>query len=125
MFALKTGLAPHQEGGAFGGRIRLGDFLRAAGITAGSFGFLGATSRLGIAGLGVAGLQGMGQLELFLACFGIGEITRGALAVDGRPVVLTSPTDAVRADIGIGLVPEDRKTEALFLTRLSSLITSG
>jgi len=65
--------------------------------------------------LGIAGLQGMGQLELFLACFGIGETTRGNLAVDGRPVVLTSPVDAVRADIGISLVPEDRKTEALFL----------
>jgi ribose transport system ATP-binding protein len=65
--------------------------------------------------LGIAGLQGMGQLELFLACFGIGETTRGNLAVDGQPVVLTSPVDAVRADIGISLVPEDRKTEALFL----------
>lgn len=65
--------------------------------------------------LGVAGLQGMGQLELFLACFGMVEITAGRIAVDGRPVVLTSPVDAVRADIGISLVPEDRKTEALFL----------
>jgi ribose transport system ATP-binding protein len=65
--------------------------------------------------LGVAGLQGMGQLELFLACFGMVEITCGRIAVDGRPVVLTSPADAVRADIGISLVPEDRKTEALFL----------
>jgi ribose transport system ATP-binding protein len=30
-------------------------------------------------------------------------------------VVIASPTDAVRANIGISLVPEDRKTEALFL----------
>jgi ribose transport system ATP-binding protein len=65
--------------------------------------------------LGVAGLQGMGQLELFLACFGMIETTRGRIAVDGRPVAITSPVDAVRADIGISLVPEDRKTEALFL----------
>ncbi len=65
--------------------------------------------------LGIAGLQGMGQLELFLSCFGVGEITGGQLAVDGRPVVIASPVDAVRADIGISLVPEDRKTEALFL----------
>jgi ribose transport system ATP-binding protein len=65
--------------------------------------------------LGVAGLQGMGQLELFLSCFGVGEITGGQVAVDGRPVVIASPVDAVRADIGISLVPEDRKTEALFL----------
>ncbi len=65
--------------------------------------------------LGVAGLQGMGQLELFLACFGMAEVTGGEIAVDGHPVALTSPVDAVRSDIGISLLPEDRKTEALFL----------
>jgi ribose transport system ATP-binding protein len=65
--------------------------------------------------LGIAGLQGMGQLDLFLSCFGMTEITDGSIAVDGREVSITSPTDAVRADIGISLVPEDRKTEALFL----------
>ena len=64
--------------------------------------------------LGVAGLQGMGQLDLFLACFGMTEISAGTIAVDGRPVAITSPADAVRANIGISLVPEDRKTEALF-----------
>ncbi len=65
--------------------------------------------------LGVAGLQGMGQLELFLACFGMVERRAGTLAVDDQPVSLLSPADAVRAEIGISLVPEDRKTEALFL----------
>jgi ribose transport system ATP-binding protein len=65
--------------------------------------------------LGVAGLQGMGQLELFLACFGMIELDRGQLAVDGKPVSIVTPSDAVRAEIGISLVPEDRKSEALFL----------
>ena len=65
--------------------------------------------------LGVAGLQGMGQLDLFLACFGMADLTAGRLRVDGEPIVITSPTDAVRANIGISLVPEDRKTEALSL----------
>jgi len=64
--------------------------------------------------LGIAGLQGMGQLELFSALFGM-EMSRGEIRVDGRPVTLTSPRDAVDARIGISLVPEDRKTEALFL----------
>ncbi|MEZ2410131.1 sugar ABC transporter ATP-binding protein [Bosea sp. RCC_152_1] len=64
--------------------------------------------------LGVAGLQGMGQLELFSALFGTAE-SRGEIRIDGRPVSLTSPRDALDARIGIGLVPEDRKTEALFL----------
>jgi ribose transport system ATP-binding protein len=65
--------------------------------------------------LGVAGLQGMGQLDLFLAAFGIAELTGGRFSVDGRPVAIASPRDAIDARIGISLVPEDRKTEALFL----------
>ncbi|MEZ0167324.1 sugar ABC transporter ATP-binding protein [Microvirga sp. TS319] len=65
--------------------------------------------------LGVAGLQGMGQLDFFLACFGMADLSGGTLRVDAKPIVLTSPADAVKANIGISLVPEDRKTEALFL----------
>jgi ribose transport system ATP-binding protein len=65
--------------------------------------------------LGIAGLQGMGQLELFLACFGMTRLQSGSIEVDGKPILLASPRDAVRANIGISLVPEDRKTEALFL----------
>ncbi len=68
--------------------------------------------------LGIAGLQGMGQQELFLACFGMAPLAAGRLLVDGRAVVLASPRDAIRSRIGISLVPEDRKTEGLFL-RLS------
>jgi len=64
--------------------------------------------------LGVAGLQGMGQLELFNALFGMEEST-GEIRVEGKPVTFTSPRDACDARIGISLVPEDRKTEALFL----------
>ncbi len=65
--------------------------------------------------LGVAGLQGMGQLDLFLSCFGMTDIRAGEIRVDGRLVTITSPVDAIRPNIGIGLLPEDRKTEALFL----------
>ncbi len=64
--------------------------------------------------LGVAALQGMGQLELFLSCFGMMELDRGRMEVDGKPVSIITPQDAIRAEIGISLVPEDRKTEALF-----------
>jgi len=64
--------------------------------------------------LGVAGLQGMGQLELFNALFGIEEST-GEILIEGKPVTFTSPRDATDVRIGISLVPEDRKTEALFL----------
>lgn len=65
--------------------------------------------------LGVAGLQGMGQLDLFLTCFGMHGLRNGTIRVDGKPIAITSPVDAIRANIGLGMVPEDRKTEALFL----------
>ena len=65
--------------------------------------------------LGISALQGMGQLDLFLAAFGMAEATSGTISVDGKPVHIGNPVDAVRADIGICLLPEDRKTEALFL----------
>ncbi len=64
--------------------------------------------------IGVAGLQGMGQLELFTALFGMEE-SKGEIRIEGKPVTFTSPRDAADARIGISLVPEDRKTEALFL----------
>lgn len=65
--------------------------------------------------LGIAGLQGMGQSELFQACFGATPLSGGVIEVGGKPVLLSSPGDAVRAGIGISMVPEDRKTEALLL----------
>ena len=65
--------------------------------------------------LGVGALQGMGQLELFLALFGMANLSAGHTEIDGRRVALASPQDAVKQHIGISLVPEDRKNEALFL----------
>jgi ribose transport system ATP-binding protein len=65
--------------------------------------------------LGVAGLQGMGQRDLFLACFGMTDVHRGQILIDGHPVTIASPTDALRPNIGVGFLPEDRKTEALFV----------
>lgn len=65
--------------------------------------------------LGVAALAGMGQRDLFLALFGMAPPEEGEIRVHGRRVTLRSPNDAVKAGIGISLVPEERKTEALFL----------
>ena len=73
--------------------------------------------------LGVAGLQGMGQLDLFQACFGLTDVRGGEIRIDGRPVVVTSPADVIRPNVAIGFVPEDRKTEGLFL-KLSGLHNS-
>jgi ribose transport system ATP-binding protein len=57
----------------------------------------------------------MGQRDLFLTLFGDIEARLGEIKVDDKPVVLRSPRDAIDARIGINLVPEERKTEGLFL----------
>ena len=63
--------------------------------------------------LGLGGLDGMGQRELFLALFGVLQPTAGEIRVGGQEMQLRSPAEAIR--YGIGMLPEDRKTEALFL----------
>ena len=63
--------------------------------------------------VGVGGLQGQGQLALFLSLFGVIRST-GRVAVRGREVRLRHPRAAL--DAGIALVPEDRATEGLCMT---------
>jgi inositol transport system ATP-binding protein len=63
--------------------------------------------------LGIAGLVGAGRTEMARAVFGADRFDSGRFLVDGRPVQIRSPKDAIRH--GIGLVPEDRKQQALFL----------
>jgi ribose transport system ATP-binding protein len=65
--------------------------------------------------IGLGGLDGQGQRELLLALFGVLHGTTGEVLVDGRPVIITGPDVAKRADIGMALIPEDRKTEGLML----------
>jgi ribose transport system ATP-binding protein len=64
---------------------------------------------------GLGGLDGMGQRELFLALFGLADIRAGSISVNGQPVTIGSPAEAISERIGISMVPEDRKTEGLFL----------
>ena len=65
--------------------------------------------------LGLGGLDGMGQRELFLTLFGLNDVSSGTISVRGQQVRLRSPADAINLHIGISMVPEDRKTEGLFL----------
>jgi ribose transport system ATP-binding protein len=65
--------------------------------------------------VGLGGLDGQGQRELLLALFGVLRGTSGELLVDGQPVHIGGPSDAKRPDIGMALIPEDRKTEGLML----------
>jgi ribose transport system ATP-binding protein len=65
--------------------------------------------------LGICGLEGQGQLELFLALYGVIR-ARGTIVVEGRARRLRSPRDALRAGLGLALVPEDRKNEGILPT---------
>lgn len=65
--------------------------------------------------LGIAGLQGMGQEALFSALFGEEHLRQGRIELDGMPLHLRSPADALDPSVAIGLVPEERKTQGLFL----------
>lgn len=63
--------------------------------------------------LGLAGLVGAGRTETARALFGADIFDSGVIAVGGREIRVRSPRDAIAS--GIGLVPEDRKQQALFL----------
>jgi inositol transport system ATP-binding protein len=63
--------------------------------------------------LGLAGLMGAGRTETARSIFGADTRQRGVISIDGNPVDIGSPVDAIRH--GVGLVPEDRKQQALFL----------
>lgn len=71
--------------------------------------------------LGVAALQGQGQLELFNAIYGAGSTTRGSIRVRGKTVHFRSPAEAINHEVGISLVPEDRKSEGV-MTAMSGLV---
>ena len=57
--------------------------------------------------LGIAGLIGSGRSELAEAICGVNPPVSGRVLLDGRPLAIASPRDAVRH--GVCLVPEDRR----------------
>jgi ABC-type sugar transport system ATPase subunit len=61
--------------------------------------------------VGLAGLVGAGRSEIAAALFGLDRAAYGVVRVDGNEVRIGNPGDAIRH--GIGLVPEDRKRQAL------------
>jgi inositol transport system ATP-binding protein len=63
--------------------------------------------------LGIAGLVGAGRTEMSRAVFGADPFDSGRIIIDNREINIRSPRDAIRH--GLGLVPEDRKQQALFL----------
>ena len=63
--------------------------------------------------LGLAGLVGAGRTELVRVLFGADTLDSGQILVEGRPVRIRSPRDAIR--LGLGFVTEDRKLQGLVL----------
>jgi ABC-type sugar transport system ATPase subunit len=64
--------------------------------------------------LGIAGLMGAGRTELVRALFGADRIEEGDLSINGKLAVVANPRQAL--DLGLGLAPEDRKTQGLILS---------
>jgi ribose transport system ATP-binding protein len=65
--------------------------------------------------VGLGGLVGAGRTELAKIIYGAAKATGGEVWLDGKRTSFHHPTDAVKA--GIGLVPEERRSEGLFLDR--------
>ena len=63
--------------------------------------------------VGLTGLVGAGRTEVARAIFGADRIDGGQIFLDGKPVTVRSPQDAIRQ--GIGLLTEDRKSQGLVL----------
>ncbi|KFU77685.1 monosaccharide ABC transporter ATP-binding protein, CUT2 family [Amycolatopsis lurida] len=63
--------------------------------------------------VGIAGLVGSGRSELLETIFGARKQDTGSVSVDGQPVRPGSVSAAVKA--GIGLAPEERKSQGLLL----------
>ncbi|WP_245490597.1 sugar ABC transporter ATP-binding protein [Mesorhizobium sp. M7A.F.Ca.US.011.01.1.1] len=65
--------------------------------------------------LGIGGLVGAGRSELVRLIYGADRADAGSMTLKGKPYAPTTPQAAVAA--GLGLVPEERRTEGLFLSK--------
>ena len=87
--------------------------LRVEGLSAkGKFSDISFSVRQGEI-VGLAGLVGAGRTELVETLFGAGEAESGEVYLDGQPVKIKTPIDAVRHRLA--LVADDRKAKGLVL----------
>ncbi|WP_156761041.1 sugar ABC transporter ATP-binding protein [Microbacterium karelineae] len=100
---------PERPGVPAGAPIR----LEVDGLTApGEFSDVSFTVRAGEI-VGLAGLVGSGRSEILEAVYGARRPAAGRVAIDGEPLRRGSVVGAIRA--GIGLAPEERKSQGLLL----------
>ena len=103
------GAARAQRSQATGPQAGATPFLRARGLgKKGSVQDIDLDVKLGEE-LGIAGLLGAGKTETARLLFGIDKADQGSIEIEGQPVRLASPLDAIVR--GIGFCPEDRKSE--------------
>ena len=62
---------------------------------------------------GISGLVGAGRTETMMAVFGADRRQSGEVLLNGKPIKIKTPKDAVGN--GIGLLPEDRKANGVLL----------
>jgi ribose transport system ATP-binding protein len=62
---------------------------------------------------GIAGLAGAGRTEVLRAIIGADQADSGELFINGKAISFRSPRNAITKKVGI--VPEERKTQGLFL----------
>jgi ribose transport system ATP-binding protein len=63
--------------------------------------------------VGLGGLVGSGRTELLRLVYGLDPLEEGEILLEGKPLRLSGPHTAIRR--GLGLAPEDRKSQALVL----------
>ncbi|NIA14088.1 MAG: ATP-binding cassette domain-containing protein [Nitrospiraceae bacterium] len=87
--------------------------LRVEGVTSasGAFSDLSLEVRSGEI-VGLYGFVGAGRSELSQALFGLHPLASGKASIDGKPVAIRSPRQAVAA--GLAYLPEDRLVQGIF-----------
>jgi len=63
--------------------------------------------------LGFYGLVGAGRSEVMHALFGVTKISSGSILLEGKPLAVTSPAEAI--DAGIVYVPEERGRQGVVI----------
>ncbi|MBA3520209.1 MAG: sugar ABC transporter ATP-binding protein [Rhizobiales bacterium] len=64
--------------------------------------------------VGLGGLVGAGRTDVARALFGVAPAASGRVLVDGKPVAIKEPSEAIA--LGVAFVPEDRAVAGIFRT---------